>query len=142
VPLHLPSPGQVPWFSTKGVTSAAEAAEGEVPAGRDCALLWFGCAGEDSADATAIFVAEVFVDTLFSVVGRAVFLAFKYSPQALQMMDPVGLLLHKGVLDVPQLLYCFKSVSILSKEQKRCNLTRRAYLPANLTADFHCCRIS
>lgn len=37
-------------------------------------------------------------------MGRAVFLALRYNPHALQMVDPVGDLRHKGVLEVPQLL--------------------------------------
>jgi hypothetical protein len=40
----------------------------------------------------------------FSVVGRDAFLAFRYKPQALQIVAPAGDLLHNGVLVVPQLL--------------------------------------
>lgn len=32
------------------------------------------------------------------------FLALRYNPHALQMVDPAGDLRHKGVLEVPQLL--------------------------------------
>ena len=41
----------------------------------------------------------------FKVVGRDVFLAFWYRPQALQMVAPCGDLLHSGVLVVWQLLW-------------------------------------
>ena len=37
-------------------------------------------------------------------MGREVFLALKYSPQALQIVAPCGDLLQRGVLVVPQLL--------------------------------------
>ncbi len=40
----------------------------------------------------------------FKLVGRAAFLAFWYSPQALQMVSPCGDLRHRGVRVVPQLL--------------------------------------
>ncbi len=38
------------------------------------------------------------------LVGREAFLAFKYSPQALQMVSPCGDLRQSGVRVVPQLL--------------------------------------
>ena len=38
------------------------------------------------------------------LMGREAFLALRYNPQALHIVDPVGDLRHKGVLDVPQLL--------------------------------------
>ena len=41
---------------------------------------------------------------LFKLIGRAVFLALRYNPQALQIVDPVGDLRHRGVFEVPQLL--------------------------------------
>lgn len=40
----------------------------------------------------------------FRFVGRATFRAFKYRPQALQIIAPVGDRRHSGVLFVPQLL--------------------------------------
>jgi hypothetical protein len=40
----------------------------------------------------------------FKLIGRAAFLAFKYSPQALQMVSPWGDLRQSGVWVVPQLL--------------------------------------
>lgn len=40
----------------------------------------------------------------FKLVGRAEFLAFRYKPHALQIVDPCGDLLQSGVLVVPQLL--------------------------------------
>lgn len=39
-----------------------------------------------------------------ALVGRGVFRAFRYNPQALQMVDPVGERRHSGVCVVPQLL--------------------------------------
>ena len=39
-------------------------------------------------------------------MGRAAFLAFRYNPQALQMVAPCGDLRHRGVRVVPQLLCC------------------------------------
>jgi hypothetical protein len=38
------------------------------------------------------------------LVGREAFLAFKYNPQALQMVSPCGDLRQRGVRVVPQLL--------------------------------------
>lgn len=40
----------------------------------------------------------------FKLVGLEAFRAFKYRPQALQIVAPCGDRLHKGVLLVPQLL--------------------------------------
>lgn len=40
----------------------------------------------------------------FRLVGLAAFRAFKYKPQALQMVAPWGDLLQRGVRVVPQLL--------------------------------------
>ena len=40
----------------------------------------------------------------FMFAGREILRAFKYSPQALQMVEPVGERRHKGVCVVPQLL--------------------------------------
>lgn len=47
----------------------------------------------------------------FRFVGRATFRAFKYRPQALQIIAPVGDRRHSGVLFVPQLLSVTKEVS-------------------------------
>lgn len=48
----------------------------------------------------------------FRLVGRDVFLAFRYSPQALHIVAPWGDLLHKGVRVVPQLLHRNQSVTL------------------------------
>lgn len=40
----------------------------------------------------------------FRFVGRDVFRAFRYRPQALQIVEPTGDRRHKGVRVVPQLL--------------------------------------
>ena len=44
------------------------------------------------------------------LVGREVFRAFKYNPQALQIVEPTGDRRHRGVRVVPQLLYLCVSV--------------------------------
>lgn len=51
------------------------------------------------------------------LTGRDVFRAFKYSPQALHMVDPVGDLRHKGVVDVAQLLSVHLAFLIMSDRQ-------------------------
>ena len=61
------------------------------------------------AGGEALFLCRGLSDGAFEGVrlkldGRGVFLVFRYSPQALQIVVPVGDLRHKGVLVVPQLL--------------------------------------
>jgi hypothetical protein len=45
-----------------------------------------------------------FEDGLFRLVGREIFRAFRYSPQALQIVDPLGDRRQRGVCVVRQLL--------------------------------------
>lgn len=93
MPLQRPPPGQVP----VGVWSAATyRAPGDL--GSSCALA-FG----DNLSGVRLVVATTFGGR-FRLVGRAVFLALRYNPQALQMINPWGDLLQRGVLVVLQLL--------------------------------------
>ena len=90
VPLHRPPPGHVP----VGVCSAETyVAPGTLARGfgaiETCwpgGLSWTTLGG------------------FFRPMGREVFLALKYKPQALQIVAPCGDLLHRGVRVVPQLL--------------------------------------
>ena len=55
--------------------------------------------------------AEIAVDDgLFNLVGRDVLRAFRYNPQALQIVDPRGERRQSGVWLVPQLLFLHVNV--------------------------------
>lgn len=68
------------------------------------------------------------------LVGRGAFRAFRYSPQALQMVEPVGDRRHSGVWVVPQLLYIL-SATVFWMHLRYANMT-------GLRADLaHCWRV-
>lgn len=98
VPLHCPPPGHEPvgiWFADTYV--ALPLGPCSVPDGDKLCL---------SSGASLLGVAT---DTgigagLFKLVGRDVLRAFKYNPQALQIVDPMGERRQSGVWFVPQLL--------------------------------------
>lgn len=96
VPLQRPPPGHVP----RGIAAAGSgfAAADELDAVAPCALLL-----ATDEDRSACVVGTV-VGGRFKLVGRAAFLAFRYRPQALQMVAPCGDLRQRGVRLVPQLL--------------------------------------
>lgn len=62
----------------------------------------------------------------FRLVGRAAFRAFKYKPQALQIVAPWGLLLQRGVRVVPQLLQ--RVLAMKFTTWQHCIATTEAYL--------------
>lgn len=96
IPLQRPPPGHVP----RGISEAAScfAAADELDAVAPCELLL--ATGEDLSGC----ILDTVVGGLFKLVGRAAFLAFRYRPQALQMVAPCGDLRQRGVRLVPQLL--------------------------------------
>ena len=47
-------------------------------------------------------------------VGRDVFLALRYNPQALQIIKPEGDLRQRGVVEVSQLLFAFHQLVFLN----------------------------
>lgn len=53
----------------------------------------------------------------FRLAGREVFLAFWYRPQALQMVEPCGDLLQRGVCVVPQLLDTIQHLAVVPQIQ-------------------------
>ena len=59
-----------------------------------------------------------------ALVGRAVFRAFRYRPQALQIVDPVGERRHSGVCVVPQLLGSNVSFCVHTAQPWRCEQSR------------------
>lgn len=72
---------------------------------------------------------------LFKLVGRDVLRAFKYNPQALQIVDPMGERRQSGVWFVPQLLYFPIRVSMLRRELEVVAALQRGpsqVLPADL----------
>ena len=99
VPLQRPPPGHDPpvvlcW------TASMVLPVGIVPFDREGDVL---CRSSVESDSEA-GVDAVVIGARLRFIGRAVFLAFKYNPQALHMVEPVGDLRHSGVLEVPQLL--------------------------------------
>ena len=93
VPLQLPPPGQVPRERKAAPGSGPVVVEG-------VGLLWIGWLSLVDAPSFAGTVV-----TFFSVCGLDVFRAFKYRPQALHIVAPVGDLRQSGVRVVPQLLF-------------------------------------
>lgn len=80
------------------------------------------------------FEADVAVNGVrLRLMGRAVFLALRYNPHALQIVDPVGDLRHRGVLEVPQLLMIkFSFVSTANWMLKKPWMAQDVFSPADL----------
>lgn len=114
VPLHLPPPGQDPDAVWSAATYLATGAFGNNGTWAFGDSLTGGCRGPF----------PVTVGGRFRFIGRWAFLAFRYSPQALQIVSPCGDLRQRGVRVVPQLL-CFV--------RKRNNMNGTGDLPADLT---------
>lgn len=94
VPLQRPPPGHVPRDICSGFAFLAAADELEAA----CELLLA------IGDVLSVRALGTVVGGRFRFVGRAAFLAFKYSPQALQIVAPSGDLRQRGVRLVLQLL--------------------------------------
>ena len=125
VPLQCPPPGHEPegiWFAGTYVDlpfcTEPSAAVGD-------RLLWWSAASISEPGA------ETDVDEgRLRFVGREVLRAFKYSPHALQMVEPVGDRRQSGVLVVSQLLEGISSSGALDPPSSARNLDT---LPAHLT---------
>lgn len=109
VPLQRPPPGHVPFGVRSAATYFAPAVVlvvvvvvvvGDGTAWATAAAL--GAAGDVRSGLGVAF--GTVVGGRFRFVGRAAFLAFRYRPQALQMVAPCGDLRQRGVRLVPQLL--------------------------------------
>jgi hypothetical protein len=114
VPLHLPPPGQDPdavWSAATYFATGAFGSKGTWAFGDSL-----------TGDCRAPFPATVGGRLRF--IGRWAFLAFKYNPQALQIVSPCGDRRQRGVRVVPQLL-CFV--------RKRTRVARLGNSPADLT---------
>ena len=99
VPLQRPPPGHDPPPLWRDTLSAVRVLA-TVPLDNEGDVLCRCSVGSDSEAG----VEGVAMGARLRFIGRAVFLALKYRPQALHMIEPVGDLRHKGVLEVPQLL--------------------------------------
>lgn len=95
VPLQRPPPGQVPVGVCSADTYVAPMILG-VGLDPDAELPLLGV-GRGAPEATT-------PGGFLRLVGRDVFLALRYSPQALHIVAPWGDRLHRGVRVVPQLL--------------------------------------
>lgn len=94
VPLHRPPPGHEP----DGVGSAATYLAAGALGNRGTWAFGDNLMGDCRGPLPGT------VGGRFKLVGRDAFLAFKYKPQALQMVSPCGDLRQRGVRVVPQLL--------------------------------------
>lgn len=74
-------------------------------------------------------------DARVRFVGRSAFLAFKYNPQALQIVEPEGDLRHNGVIFVPQFLKTGESVNTRNRMKEFGYKVDKYYLHALMTCE-------